>query len=686
MMQSLVQELKRRHVVRVALVYAAVAFAVVQAADLAFPRLGLPDWTVTFVLVLALLGLPLALVLAWMFDVTPAGLVLADQAQPVDESGSAREVGGPAPIRAARGRTVWVRVAQGVPLAIVVVAVAAALAMRGAERPVTAAVALPVMRLPVPLPDTVQGSVAQLAPDGSALYLNTAQGLLVYHFADMAISQIHLPGFNIWDTVRLSPDGTQFIHLPRLGGTLRVITLAGGAERSVLDSVHAVDWGDDGTLYVVTRHGQEQRVMNVRADGTGRRELGRLDDEDRSYTIVALPGGRGLIYVLRHPQTERFEVRVMDTRTGRHRPLPGLQGGAGVLVVEQYLPTGHLLMTGSDGVYVVPFDLRGMAVTGAPVRVLRGQPLSVTYAAGVLGVVDVSPAGLVVADLKGGRQALPGAHVSDTWGFGPTLSPDEGTVAFFRYHAAPHRWDVWTHELAGGRVTRLTPDSLKAAFSVEWSGDGRTLHFLAKAGGTTAAYAIRADGSGSLVRLLDEVPGTSGALLSLRLLQDGRQALAVAEESGLALVDLRAGTALTLVEARFRPTDVRVSHDERWVAYASTEAGEREVFIRPLDGSSDRWRVARPGARRPVWSRTGSSIFVEMGDSIHAVPLHFGSDGIQAAGSRPVFPVESVWGNEYEALPGDSLFLLMAAETTGRLTPATVIINFDELVRRLTRR
>ena len=63
------QELKRRKVVRAALVYGAVAFAVLQAADLIFPMLGLPAWTVTLVLGLLAAGFPVLLVVAWVFEV-----------------------------------------------------------------------------------------------------------------------------------------------------------------------------------------------------------------------------------------------------------------------------------------------------------------------------------------------------------------------------------------------------------------------------------------------------------------------------------------------------------------------------------------------------------------------------------------------------------------------------------------
>jgi tetratricopeptide (TPR) repeat protein len=73
-LQPLLAELKRRRVFHVAAVYGAVAFVIAQVADIAFPALLLPSWTLTLVIVLLLLGFPLALVLAWAFDLTPEGL------------------------------------------------------------------------------------------------------------------------------------------------------------------------------------------------------------------------------------------------------------------------------------------------------------------------------------------------------------------------------------------------------------------------------------------------------------------------------------------------------------------------------------------------------------------------------------------------------------------------------------
>ncbi len=71
---GLFAELKRRRVVRVLLAYGAFAFVAAEGADIFFPALGLPDWTVNAVAVLALAGAPVALVLSWVFDITPEGI------------------------------------------------------------------------------------------------------------------------------------------------------------------------------------------------------------------------------------------------------------------------------------------------------------------------------------------------------------------------------------------------------------------------------------------------------------------------------------------------------------------------------------------------------------------------------------------------------------------------------------
>jgi adenylate cyclase len=68
------KELQRRKVIRVAIVYAVVAWIIVEVASVLFPGLMLPEWTVRLVIGLAIIGFPVALVLAWAIELTPDGI------------------------------------------------------------------------------------------------------------------------------------------------------------------------------------------------------------------------------------------------------------------------------------------------------------------------------------------------------------------------------------------------------------------------------------------------------------------------------------------------------------------------------------------------------------------------------------------------------------------------------------
>lgn len=67
-------ELKRRNVYKVAVAYAVVAWLLIQVATQVLPFFEIPNWTVRFVVLLIIIGFPIALVIAWAFELTPEGL------------------------------------------------------------------------------------------------------------------------------------------------------------------------------------------------------------------------------------------------------------------------------------------------------------------------------------------------------------------------------------------------------------------------------------------------------------------------------------------------------------------------------------------------------------------------------------------------------------------------------------
>src|SRR5512137_2843339 len=68
------KELKRRKVIHVITVYAAVAFVILQVVDMVSEPLHFPEWTQGFIIVLLCIGFVIAIFLSWIYDITPAGV------------------------------------------------------------------------------------------------------------------------------------------------------------------------------------------------------------------------------------------------------------------------------------------------------------------------------------------------------------------------------------------------------------------------------------------------------------------------------------------------------------------------------------------------------------------------------------------------------------------------------------
>src|SRR5437868_9639933 len=81
-------ELRRRNVYKVAVAYAIVGWLLVQIATQVFPFLEIPNWVVRLVIMLVAAGFPIALVVAWAFELTPEGI---KRTEDVDLAASTRQ-------------------------------------------------------------------------------------------------------------------------------------------------------------------------------------------------------------------------------------------------------------------------------------------------------------------------------------------------------------------------------------------------------------------------------------------------------------------------------------------------------------------------------------------------------------------------------------------------------------------
>ncbi|MEE9465046.1 MAG: tetratricopeptide repeat protein [Candidatus Neomarinimicrobiota bacterium] len=82
-LSTLIDELRRRRVFRVAAFYGGIAFVIIQIIDGAFSYLHIPEWFGTAIIVLLLIGFPVSMILAWVFDITSEGIVRTGKAADV---------------------------------------------------------------------------------------------------------------------------------------------------------------------------------------------------------------------------------------------------------------------------------------------------------------------------------------------------------------------------------------------------------------------------------------------------------------------------------------------------------------------------------------------------------------------------------------------------------------------------
>ena len=73
-------ELKRRNVYKVAVAYAVVGWLLIQVATQVFPFLEIPNWAIRLVIFVTALGFPVALIIAWAFELTPEGIKRTEDA------------------------------------------------------------------------------------------------------------------------------------------------------------------------------------------------------------------------------------------------------------------------------------------------------------------------------------------------------------------------------------------------------------------------------------------------------------------------------------------------------------------------------------------------------------------------------------------------------------------------------
>jgi len=352
------------------------------------------------------------------------------------------------------------------------------------------------------------------------------------------------------------------------------------------------------------------------------------------------------------------------------------------------------LLYGQAGdVWAVSFDAERLEMTGNPVQVLKNvriETAAVQFALAENGAVVYIAGGLNRAeralmwvDRTGREEPLNAPRRAYQ---SVSISPD-GTRIVLEV-LGPGLEDLWLYDVLGQRASQLTFDKAENVLPV-WTPDGEHVLFLSQRGGAYGLFSKRADGTGQAEQLVSFV--AHSRLWSIT--PDGRTLAYVDSSPGtgwdLSSVALQGEPILQpLLAGDFQETNPEISPDGRWLAYASDESGQREIYISPFPNPADgKWLVSRDGGTEPLWSADGRELFYRDVRSVLAVTIDT-SSGFVVSGepqllfTGPYRPPAIHRGHTYDVTPDGQKFI-MIREMDAVQSEIIVIQNWIEELERL---
>ena len=646
-MASVWGELKRRNVVKVAVAYAVVAWVLVQVVATVLPLFAAPDWIARVFTFFVVLGFPIAIVIAWAYELTPEGIERTGSV-PASES-----------ITRKTGRKLNFVTVGALALALVFVvynyvlvtpdqeAATAGTTTRAIEDalPPESSVAqlsnaaLPVQRFELPLDSTrplrSTGLSAEIAisPDGEKIaYVsrNEDGDNIIYLRSLGDFDSTPIPGTEGARRPVFSSDGKWIVYSgPNI--PLLKVAVDGGPPRKIAD-MDGRNFGNAwyGDSIVVSNSGSQGLLTSylqwVNADGGDLEDIVPRVDGMAFVWPDILPTGNHALFTTRALDQDATEgtVSVLNLETLEQKEI--LKGA----YRASYVPTGHIVFGRDDDLWAARFDLEYMDVIGDPKRMVSGVQQNNTF--GDLAY-DISDTGTLIyirgesaTELIAPRKMV-WAHRNGTIEeitperggyYFPRISPDGSTVAITRY-TLEFGQDIWTINLDGGGTRRLTIDEGIELRPI-WSKDGARIIYSSTANGGELRIK-KADGTGDVVSIVNDGDQRAdsvtpdGESLVYRVVENRIGRLEVVPIDGSA-----AGEAL--ISAPYDVISPSFSPDGNWIAYASEETGEDQVYVQPYPNIDDgKELISINGGEEPRWSTDGSELFYRTDDAIWSVPV-----------------------------------------------------------------
>ncbi len=492
-------------------------------------------------------------------------------------------------------------------------------------------------------------------------------------------------------------------------GSLNRIRIEGGASQTLVSDTIVAGFAEvDNDNLIVPGVGNDG-LIGLLTISTG--ETSELDIEagDQSYIWPSLiPGTRYLL------ATNKAATGVADSGTD----LIDLDSGKVQTIIPigynaRYVNSGHIVFIRGDALWALPFSPSEGKVVGQAVPAVIDVESAVDGLGGHDGVAGYSfsnygrlvyfPGNLsdkeqvgrlpVWVDNRGVETPI-GVPRGDYGEASISPTGDQVAMTVFSQGGAS---DIWVYDFAAGTLGRRTFEG--SASKPIWSPDSSTIFFLNDTG--NSVWTVAANGTSQPSSLLTSQVTPYPETLSpdsSSLVYSGGTNPATRD---LWLVDLADLEAERIQEQlQVSPQDARssaISHDGNWIAYASNETGDYEVYVRPFPNiNAGKWQVSREGGGQPIWSKTENRIFYWAADNRKYASTY--TTGPENSDGKPsAFRIESteqLFTGPYRRsrFPAwdysepEKKFLLIkdtGTDIIDLLTEINIVENWDEELRRL---
>ena len=516
-----------------------------------------------------------------------------------------------------------------------------------------------------------------LAADGRRVLLpSVREGRLHLWMQDLQSGNLSLvPGTEGGALPFWSPDGTSIGFFA--DGALRQLELASGQRRDVLEAPAArgASWNARGDLVVAA---SAEGGLTLRSPDGATRALTSVDagaGELAHLFPAFLPDGNHVLFFVRASQPARQGLWL--TAIGGDAPRQRIVGSAASGIVS-----GDQLVFANDGALVAQsLDVERARLTGRAtvLGVSVGQsPLGQLLATAGADVLIYSPPVSTARELvwvtRTGERLGNVGSPADIWQ--ARIAPDGRRVAATVLEPLLRTLDVVLFDGSSVMPTRVSL-SIDTDETPAWSPDGL------RVGWASAGHAVTVRGAGAVlpadtiarfdeaVRVNDWMPD-GRALVITRTMPDTREDLWLVPMEGH-------GEPRALIATPFADAQGAISPDGRWIAYASDESGQFDIYVERVQdrypGPGTRERVSSGGGSDPRWSRDGQELFFRRGSQIHAATPALGRGQNALAATSMVFDTK-VGLRTFDIAPDGRRFLLNLPASPASTGPATLIVNW----------